>query len=118
MSDKLDKDFIEKMKEKLLKEKDEIETELALFTDKGEGEGNYDSRHENIGAQDEDNATEVADYTDKKALAEGFEENLSKINKALKRIEDGNYGFCAKCNKNIPKNRLEAFPAAETCVDC
>jgi RNA polymerase-binding protein DksA len=118
MLHKLDKKFITLMKERLLKEKDEIIAELASFADKGTDDNDYNSRHEDIGSQDEDNATEVADYNDRKAMEDGLEENLAKIDQALQRITAGTYGICQKCGKAIPKNRLEAFPAAENCVDC
>ena len=37
---------------------------------------------------------------------------LSKINKALKKIEDGTYGYCEDTNKPISIKRLIARPIA------
>ena len=43
---------------------------------------------------------------------------LSRIDKALLRIEDGTFGICQNCNKNIGIERLEAVPHARFCLDC
>jgi DnaK suppressor protein len=45
-------------------------------------------------------------------------DRLEQINAALQRIERGVYGICAKCGKEINSKRLEAEPAAMTCMDC
>lgn len=41
-----------------------------------------------------------------------------KINKALKKIDDGSYGVCERCEEEITKKRLEARPVAELCIKC
>ena len=51
-------------------------------------------------------------------LASGERELLLKIDDALKRIEDGEYGFCLDCNKKIAKTRLKAIPHTAYCRDC
>jgi RNA polymerase-binding protein DksA len=43
---------------------------------------------------------------------------LNYLDDALKRIEKGDYGFCSDCGKLIEKERLEAVPHAQLCVDC
>jgi len=40
------------------------------------------------------------------------------IDQALKRIEDGSYGKCFTCEKQIKVARLEAVPHARYCIDC
>jgi RNA polymerase-binding transcription factor DksA len=37
---------------------------------------------------------------------------------ALKRIDDGTYGQCEACGKQVAKTRLEAIPFTRYCVDC
>jgi RNA polymerase-binding protein DksA len=53
------------------------------------------------------------DYT----LEENSEHLLAAIDAALKRIDDGTYGTCARCGKPIPGERLEAKPYASLCID-
>lgn len=43
---------------------------------------------------------------------------LKRIESALKRIEDGEYGYCVQCDEEIPLKRLEQDPATPNCVDC
>ena len=41
-----------------------------------------------------------------------------RIAAALKRIDDGEYGYCLSCGEAIPAPRLEIDPAAAQCVGC
>jgi len=42
---------------------------------------------------------------------------IAKIDKALKRIEEGTYGFCEETDEEIGIERLEARPIATLCLD-
>lgn len=42
---------------------------------------------------------------------------ISKIDKALKRIEEGTYGFCEETDEDIGLDRLDARPIATLCLD-
>ena len=43
---------------------------------------------------------------------------LSKIDKALSRIEKGEYGICTDCGNPIEIKRLEARPVTDLCINC
>lgn len=43
---------------------------------------------------------------------------LAAIDAALARIRDGDYGRCLRRGEPIGRERLEARPAAELCIDC
>ena len=43
---------------------------------------------------------------------------LEEIHKALTKIATGTYGSCDVCGQAIPWSRLEALPAAVTCLPC
>ena len=43
---------------------------------------------------------------------------LYHIDEALRRIQDGTYGACHSCGKQIAAARLEAVPHARLCIDC
>jgi RNA polymerase-binding protein DksA len=43
---------------------------------------------------------------------------LAAIDEALKRIEEGSFGTCARCGNPIAEARLEAMPYATKCIDC
>lgn len=43
---------------------------------------------------------------------------IEEIDRALTRIANDNYGDCETCGNPIPLSRLEALPAATTCLRC
>jgi len=43
---------------------------------------------------------------------------LVRIRAALERIEEEEYGYCAACDEEINRRRLEVDPAAPFCVAC
>jgi RNA polymerase-binding transcription factor DksA len=44
------------------------------------------------------------------------EAELADVERSLHRLKDGSFGTCEACGKPIPKQRLEAKPAARFCV--
>lgn len=43
---------------------------------------------------------------------------LRKIETALKRIDNDNYGLCQTCEEPIDRRRLEFDPTATQCIEC
>ncbi len=43
---------------------------------------------------------------------------LARIRAALKRIDDGEFGYCLSCGAPIAAQRLDVDPAAHLCIDC
>jgi len=52
------------------------------------------------------------------SIAEGLVEQLHEVETALGRIEQGTFGRCENCGKEIPVDRLDARPVARLCLDC
>ena len=46
-----------------------------------------------------------------------LEARLAQVDAALAKIENGTYGKCRVCGKEIEPARLGANPAAETCME-
>ena len=46
------------------------------------------------------------------------EQTLRRIDAALKRIDDDDYGYCLKCDEEINPKRLEFDPTVTLCIDC
>lgn len=44
--------------------------------------------------------------------------DLRKVEAAIKRLKDEEYGFCCICDDSIPEKRLGFDPATTTCVEC
>lgn len=51
-------------------------------------------------------------------LAEVESRELARIENALERMRDGQYGACEACGTNIPMARLTALPYATLCIKC
>jgi DnaK suppressor protein len=52
------------------------------------------------------------------ALIQMKSETLNKVNDALFRLEQGDYGYCYECGEEIAEKRLRALPFAVRCKDC
>jgi len=51
-------------------------------------------------------------------LVQSSSSEITQIDEALRKIEDGSYGKCESCGEDIPWTRLEAVPYAIFCVEC
>ena len=52
------------------------------------------------------------------ALIQMKSETLTKVDAALRRLEEGSYGDCFECGDEIAEARLRALPFAVRCKDC
>lgn len=90
---------------KLLKknrgDREEFSTELSL----------YDNHPADIG-------TELFMAGQTKLLKNNDENILYKVNQALDRIKDNDYGTCEECSEKIDKERLDVLPYASKCIRC
>jgi YteA family regulatory protein len=93
---------IEKMKEQgVSSQRKEEPTELS----------NYDNHPAEI-------ATELFQTEFNNSLMIHQEHLLEETNNALERVNNGTFGTCEFCSKEIEKERLEAIPYARTCIIC
>lgn len=109
----MDNAFIERMKNLLLAQRQEILDTIA--------ESNEQLRTVLSETDPKDSADIASDDIDRimiEALGSQDLKRYRAIEAALLRINQGRYGFCAKCGKKIPQERLEAIPYAVLCVEC
>jgi RNA polymerase-binding protein DksA len=52
------------------------------------------------------------------SLDDEARQTLIQIDRALFRLEEGNYGICAACGQAISAERLRVVPFAELCIEC
>jgi RNA polymerase-binding transcription factor DksA len=64
-----------------------------------------------------DTATETYDREFDEGLEEDARSRLREVEDALARIEDGSYGTCRVCGREIPAERLEVVPWTTLCID-
>ncbi|MDZ4229867.1 MAG: TraR/DksA C4-type zinc finger protein, partial [Candidatus Veblenbacteria bacterium] len=70
------------------------------------------------GDKEDENASEVATFTDNLALGRTLEGTLDDVVAALERLQKGTYGKCRYCQKDIDERRLRARPESSSCIDC
>jgi DnaK suppressor protein len=115
----MDKKTIEKIKKELLTRKSQVEEELKKITEREAGEtGEHRAKFPDLGDKTEENVMEIGEYSTNLATEKVLESTLRDINNALKRIEDGTYGICKYCGKEIGEKRMLARPVASACVEC
>ena len=66
----------------------------------------------------EEQLTEIDDQEVNQGLDDMVNQEILQVRAALSLIEDGTYGTCSNCGKDIAPARLEAQPMATRCIDC
>lgn len=98
-------------RDQLERERDDLRRQLNEL---GRGSGanlTYDSNFA-------DSSQVTAERGEAEALAAKLQETLDEVEAALTKIENGTYGTCEQCGKEIAPARLEAKPGARLCIDC
>src|ERR671936_344284 len=108
---------LDELRERLLAEQVELQEQLATIE-----EATFATSQSDLSGEvsfDDENA-DAGTFTFERERDLSIENNvrdlLSKINRALARMDEGVYGICARCGKPIEKARLKALPYAELCI--
>ena len=75
-------------------------------------DANADDEHDPEGATIAFERSQVA------ALVLQVQHQLAEVEAAIERLAAGTYGVCEQCGQPIAPARLEARPAARTCIGC
>lgn len=111
---------LEHFRRQLDAERERLLTDLKRLDDQDETGGvsgelgelaNYDQHHA-------DQGTELFFREQDEAIESGMNSELDQIESALRKLEQGTYGLCERCGKEIAKERLEALPSALYCIQC
>ena len=87
-------------------------TELGA-TESGELTGDVD-----YGDGFADAAAATAERSEVLGIVENLTKLLADVDQALAKVEDGTYGLCKQCGKEIGAARMEFRPMSRYCVDC
>src|SRR5215475_9268702 len=64
-----------------------------------------------------DSGQVAAEQGEAKGLANRLRDQLSDVQRALDKLDDGSYGKCEICGSPISDARLEAMPATRYCIN-
>ncbi len=109
----MDKQFVEAMKKKLIEQKETILQNLLSENE------DFEALIKDLDPKDlADIAADDIDRKTLEALSSQDIKRLRLIESAISRIHNDRYGLCMRCNKKIPRARLEAIPYALMCIEC
>jgi len=103
------KEKLEQFKDNLLKLKADISRMLQTQSEPKELRDAFD---------DPDIATEMMEKMMSTLVSSNYESNLERIDAALERLQEGQFGKCVVCGTEIPLPRLEALPFTLYCINC
>ena len=86
----------------------------ALRLAGGEASGNLSNTPMHLADLGTDNYEQEVSLS----LLENQDHVLEEIVAALRRMEQGKYGECERCHREITQERLRAVPYARFCIDC
>ena len=121
MVKKIDPQFIEEQKKKLIDRKNEIIKALSEFAEKNpEEKNNFISKFPKMhnGGDLEEEALEVSVYDSRLSTESVLEQEIKDIDRALEKIKNGTYGICEQCGQPISLSRLRVRPQAIYCIKC
>ena len=120
---KISKSYIPKLKEKYMCAKHLTFFKQKLLNWKNELKKSSSEALYNSSLDDNSTSADIVDqassYTEKNVELRAINRQIkliSKIDAALKRIQDGTYGFCIETGEPIGLKRLMASPVATLCI--
>jgi RNA polymerase-binding transcription factor DksA len=112
---------VDRARERLLAERERLQRIAdGLSAEAGEAGGSERDALSELSLADQhpaDLGTEMFEREKDLSILERVEAERADVDRALKRLEDGTYGLCEACGREIAKARLEIRPAARFCVD-
>jgi YteA family regulatory protein len=116
----LEQELLKKFKSELEQERQHLMQTIKHIDDGGLGASLADSVEE-LSTYDQhpaDVGTEVFERSKDFSLREDAMIKVRAIDHALQSMQNGTYGTCEVCGKQIPLERLKAIPYTTQCVDC
>jgi len=115
----LDNTVLKEIETNLTAEKQKLEAQLANISTKNiKNPADYNATFPDFGSAEDENAAEVATYSNNLTLERTLESALRDVVKALESIKSGAYGTCKYCGNAIDEKRLRARPTSSSCIDC
>jgi DnaK suppressor protein len=109
---------LNELKKRLLEEREELQRQAAEIDESSFGGGQSDMTGDVASFDEEfaDAGTATFERERDLSLSNNIRDLTDKIDRALERIEEGNYGLCERCGRPIEKARIKALPYATLCI--
>lgn len=108
---------LDELRERLVTERGELQEQLTTIE-----EQSFASSQSDISGEvsfDEENA-DAGTFTFERERDLSIENNvrdlMNKIDRALSRMDEGTYGICSRCGRQVEKPRLKALPYVDLCI--
>jgi DnaK suppressor protein len=102
---------------RLEEERQRLDTEIeALVHSEFRDDDPVDRREREQNTADDASAT--SEHEKSLALLQNLRTLRANVGRALERVENGTYGICEDCGKEIAPERLAAIPYATLCISC
>lgn len=109
----------QQLRARLKEERDHLRADLQGLDDEIVALGqDQNAEGAGVGNHIADTATDVMEQERDLALIGNLQERMRDVERALERMDAGEYGTCERCGKPIATERLEALPSATLCIDC
>ena len=114
---KLTKKEVDELRARLTEERTELATQLSTIEEDAFST-TQSERSGEVGLDDESADAGSATFEREKDLSieQNVRDLLDKIERALKRMDEGTYGVCEICGKPIEKARIKALPYVDLCI--
>jgi RNA polymerase-binding transcription factor len=114
---KLTTQEIDELRTRLESEREELADQLTTIEEQAFAATQSDMSGD-VGVDDESADAGTATFEREKELSieQNVRDLIQKIDRALKRIDDGTYGICEVCGKPIEKARIKALPYVDLCI--
>jgi RNA polymerase-binding transcription factor len=109
--------FLSDMRQRLQTERTSLQSELSQLRLQTAPEETQ-SEHAGLGNHMADDATDLYEQEKTLALLHHTEKLLTKVEAALRKLDEGSYGSCDQCGVAIDRARLESLPYAMLCMSC
>jgi DnaK suppressor protein len=108
---------LDDLRARLTSERAELAEQLATIEDQTFATTQSDLSGD-VGLDDEAADAGTATFEREKDLSieNNVRDLMQKIDRALKRMDEGTYGTCDRCGKPIEKARVKALPYVDLCI--
>jgi len=107
---------LNELRERLLTYRKQLQQEIhdKLIKD---GNSNATSLANKVHDKQEESLSEMLTEINLAMLSQ-HQHELKNLERAIKRMDDGEYGTCIDCGAPIASVRLQAYPTAVRCINC